>query len=361
MNFFKALTDRLLGNGILRYFRGFRRMGTRPGVRNDLWLVPACRECVGMAHRLASLYHKPYWIDTVRVIGYGLSSADDRAAAAYLKAAVRNPNVCGAVVLTMRGVTPTAEDIVERGGLDPAMGRVKSFDIAVEDESQLFLRLDCLAHDTPRVREVFPFTDLRIGVHCADPDDPSSLEAGRAVGLMTDDLTENGAAVIFSGLSDMARSSDHLLTRVIDRRVKERLGDALACIEATSESTAAVDHTGTTLISRVIDTGEVSSSEGGAQIVTAPREYARSALVAAGAHIIITTSSNPTPFAAVVPTINISSARVSKHAGDWADFVMREGDPAETARMLIDLVIETAEGRTTRSELLGTAFFEPIV
>lgn len=352
-----------------RVFMGYRRQRTRPGTRNELWLIPVSTECAGEARRLAALYHLPYWIDAIRVAGSGigpdLSQNAVRAVGSYLTAVARDPNAAGVMMITMDGTRPTADDIMGRAGLDPAMGRVKSFDIAAESEEQFFLRMDRLASDAPRVREAFSISELRVGVWCSVPDDPTSHAAASVVGRVTDDLVESGASMIFAGLSDMACASDQLLARVIDRRVRDRLVAALDRTRPTAISDAAAMHTGSSIISRVIELGEMSSGEGGVQISTAPAGRERSSLVAAGAQLILVTSPRPKSSGTFVPTINLLNAASTARGPEWADMILgdisTEEDAARAASRLASLIIETASGRYTKSELRGTATFEPLL
>ena len=83
------------------------------------------------------------------------------------------------------------------------------------------------------------------------------------------------------------------------------------------------------------------------------------ALTAAGAHIIIFTTGRGTPFGAPVPTIKISTntALAVKKPG-WIDFnagTVADGDRDlyESARDLMNLVLEVASGKHTKTEDRG--------
>ena len=83
------------------------------------------------------------------------------------------------------------------------------------------------------------------------------------------------------------------------------------------------------------------------------------ALTAAGAHMIVFTTGRGTPFGAPAPTLKISTnTPLAQRKGNWIDFnagVVADGTASlqQTAEDLMDLVLETASGKQTRSEEKG--------
>ena len=83
------------------------------------------------------------------------------------------------------------------------------------------------------------------------------------------------------------------------------------------------------------------------------------ALTAAGAHIILFTTGRGTPFGAPAPTIKISTntALAQKKKG-WIDFnagTVADGEATidEAADSLMQLIISTASGKLTKTEVRG--------
>ena len=83
------------------------------------------------------------------------------------------------------------------------------------------------------------------------------------------------------------------------------------------------------------------------------------ALTAAGAHMILFTTGRGTPFGAPAPTVKISTnTPLAKKKQGWIDFnagVIADGEQSidQTAQALMELVLEVASGKKTRSEEKG--------
>jgi altronate hydrolase len=82
------------------------------------------------------------------------------------------------------------------------------------------------------------------------------------------------------------------------------------------------------------------------------------ALVAAGATVLLFTTGRGTPLGFPVPTLKISSnSALAARKPHWIDFdagrVLAEDSPRAAANDLLQLVIETASGRLARNEVNG--------
>ena len=82
------------------------------------------------------------------------------------------------------------------------------------------------------------------------------------------------------------------------------------------------------------------------------------ALTAASAHLILFTTGRGTPFGAPAPTLKIATnTALSEHKSNWIDFnagTIVQGESLDSAAdRLLDLVLETASGKQTKSELHG--------
>ena len=92
--------------------------------------------------------------------------------------------------------------------------------------------------------------------------------------------------------------------------------------------------------------------------VKLPRTAA-AGLTAAGAHMILFTTGRGTPFGAPAPTVKISTnTPLAKKKQGWIDFnagVIADGEQSidQTAQALMELVLEVASGKKTRSEEKG--------
>jgi altronate hydrolase len=85
-------------------------------------------------------------------------------------------------------------------------------------------------------------------------------------------------------------------------------------------------------------------------------QVSTTALVAAGATVVLFTTGRGTPLGSPAPTLKVSTNQeLSRRKPGWIDFdagVLATGaDPAEIDGRFLDLVLEVASGRRTRNEL----------
>ncbi|MEE1049678.1 MAG: UxaA family hydrolase, partial [Clostridia bacterium] len=122
------------------------------------------------------------------------------------------------------------------------------------------------------------------------------------------------------------------------------------------KSLGCVQKGGTSKVVDVIDYGD-SVSKKGLTLLNGPGNdiVAVTNLMAAGAHIILFTTGRGTPLGSAVPTLKISTnTPLSEKKANWIDFdagrVLLGNDCTDE---LIDLVIDTAEGKLAKNELNG--------
>lgn len=340
----------------LTVFRGFRRKSTRPGTRNELWIFPSSREIYGEVRHICSLYHAPYWIDAVRVFD-PFEGSDT--AQKIVSSLARVPNAAGVLFVGMH--RDDSMDVIASMGYDGITNRIRTATVTGGCK-EIHERLDELATDTPRVRESFPITDLRVGVMCASPS-PVLDDAAAIVGELTDDLSASGATVITADTLIFSHLRDVFASRIADRRVFERYenassnscrhpldeDDQILASTQTEIALCAYKHTGHSLVTRVIAPGEISSGEAGVQVALAPSSIAAraTALTAAGAQVIVMTTAAGTPFSSPIPTIKIVPDDITLAARDaWASLSAQKLD----ARSLKEAIIRVASGELTRQE-----------
>lgn len=356
-------------------FMGFRRSHGRAATRNDLLIVPTSRELVGEARRIASCYHRPYWIDSVRVAEHGMtSSTDDASRSRTIRAAaglMRNPNFISALVIESSSSCVRASDIISEVGIDAMIRSIKNVNVDIDSEARMMLRLDELAGHAPRVREQFPLADLRVGVRVSAPDGTAAATAAPLVGLLADMLTSCGGTVISSDAAAISAQPELAADRIADLRVFERyeamravLADEprpLSPIElrgglsTTAERALAYSSTtGCSLITRMMGLAEHAGGSG-VMLMYSPDDDVTScsALAAAGAQLIINTARRH-PFTSVVPTIRVDCS-------DTADFdaspLLRGESMDCVSRRLASCVSRVAGGERTRGEASDTADF----
>lgn len=125
------------------------------------------------------------------------------------------------------------------------------------------------------------------------------------------------------------------------------------------KSLGCTQKSGSALVKGVLQYGERVQTPG-LNLLSAPGNdlVAATALAAAGAHIVLFTTGRGTPFASPVPTMKISTnSRLANKKSNWIDFnagvLVEDGNMAEEAQKLFDLVVEVASGRQVCSEAAG--------
>jgi altronate hydrolase len=127
------------------------------------------------------------------------------------------------------------------------------------------------------------------------------------------------------------------------------------------KSLGCVQKAGRAPIARVLGYGEAAPARlGGTALVNAPGNdgVSSTALVAAGAHMILFTTGRGTPMGFPAPTIKISTnSALAARKPSWIDFdagpiALGTSDFEPLAERLFELVLDVASGRTrTRSEI----------
>jgi altronate hydrolase len=101
---------------------------------------------------------------------------------------------------------------------------------------------------------------------------------------------------------------------------------------------------------------------GGLALVNAPGNdgVSSTAMVAAGAHLVLFTTGRGTPMGFPAPTVKISTnSELARRKAGWIDFdagpiALGTADLPELSQRLFELILEVASGRTrTKSELNG--------
>jgi altronate hydrolase len=124
------------------------------------------------------------------------------------------------------------------------------------------------------------------------------------------------------------------------------------------KSLGAVQKGGRAPVTQALRYAEVVADRAGLAVLEAPGNDAVSAtaLVAAGATVLLFTTGRGTPLGLPAPTIKIASnSELARRKPAWIDFdagpVVAGADPEQLATALFDLVLETASGRRARNEL----------
>ena len=386
-----AQTDSRSVRGADRAFRGYRRADGRVGTRNEIWIIPTVG-CVGnLAERVARIAATKHAgsVDGIHAFKhpFGCSQLGDDLShtRALLAGLAQHPNAGGVLIVGLGCENNQLGALIES---IPAARRTHIRSLAAQsvedDEAACLSLIEELVGIAGRAeRSEAPLSELVLGVKCGGSDGMSGLTANPLVGRTGDSIAASGGRVILTEIPEIFGAEPMLLSRAASRDVFDR---AVALIddfkayfvrhgEPVSENPSPGNVAGgiTTLeeksLGAVQKGGKVpltdvqryggQATRPGLTLLEAPGNDAVSstALTAAGATLILFTTGRGTPLGFPAPTLKIASnTALADRKSGWIDFdagrVLDEGFGG-AADALLDLVIETASGRLTRSEANG--------
>jgi len=371
-------------------FMGYRRSGGRVGTRNEIWIVATVGCVTRTAERIARLGAQRYagHLDGIHALThpFGCSQLGDDLAQTrrILASLIMHPNAGGVLVVGLGCESNQLDQLlIEAGGVDKS--RLRAFNAQASDdeiEAGLAALAELVAVAACDEREPCPLSSLAIGLKCGGSDGFSGITANPLVGRIADEVSAAGGTPILTEIPEVFGAEQLLMRRAVDARVFEDVvslinnfkqyfldhgqpvyenpspGNIAGGITTLEEkSLGAVQKGGRAPVSQVLLYGERASRPGLA-LLEAPGNDAVSstALVAAGATLLLFTTGRGTPLGFPVPTLKIASnTALAQKKPRWIDFdagqVLEGTSMDDAAQELMRLVIETASGKPTRNEL----------
>ena len=371
-------------------FMGYRRRGGRVGTRNEIWVVTTVGCVTRTAQRIARLGSERFAgrVDGVHALThpFGCSQLGDDLAHTrkVLASLIVHPNAGGVLVIGLGCESNQLKALLVQAG-DYDQSRVRAFSAqASEDEieeglaalEELVLIAEC------DEREPCPLAALSIGLKCGGSDGFSGITANPLVGRIADQVAAAGGTPILTEIPEVFGAEQLLMRRAVDANVFAAVvalvnsfkqyfldhgqpiyenpspGNIAGGITTLEEkSLGAVQKGGHAPLSQVLLYGQRATGPGLA-LLEAPGNDAVSstALVAAGATLLLFTTGRGTPLGFPVPTLKISSnSALARKKPRWVDFdagqVLEGTSMDDAARKLMRLIIETASGKPARNEL----------
>ncbi|MDR3330989.1 MAG: altronate dehydratase family protein [Synergistaceae bacterium] len=363
-----------------RTFKGYRREDGRAGIRNELWVIPTVGSVCGELEAIVRDYHRPYWIDSVKVLGHasGASQTGDdlEMTANILAGLATNPNAAGALLVGLGNESLSVAVLKDRviGRIPPRPPRMVTLQTSSAENIAEYL--DKMAAESPRTREEFPLSDLCVGVKCGENDGFSGISANPLVGRFADWLVSQGGTILAAEIPEMFGAEKIITSRICSRDAYDNFisldswfreyfarhgqpilkpispGRGETGISTPEErSLGAIQKTGLAPVTSVLKYGEGIRDGGGVQITFAPCDdlVSCTALAGGGAQIILFTTDIGAPFGSVVPTVKISAdTALRERLPGWIDFnagVVLDGASWETAAAdLTEYVLKVASG-----------------
>ena len=373
-------------------FQGYERKYGRPGIRNELWILPT----VGCVNDIAkALAHQAQKLAGGSVEGvyafahpYGCSQMgeDQENTRKILAALARHPNAGGVLLLGLGCENSGIEQI------RPCLGEYDENRLRFlvcqdcEDELETGMKLleELAANMRDDRRTACSADQLVIGMKCGGSDGLSGITANPAIGVFSDKLTAMGGTTILTEVPEMFGAETILMDRCENEELFGKtvrlINDFKAYFESyhmpvyenpspgnkaggisTLEDKAlgCTQKSGSSAVKGVLAYGEPVAAAG-LNLLSAPGNdlVASTAEAAAGAQMVLFSTGRGTPFGCPVPTVKIAtnSPLALKKKG-WIDFnagrLLEGATLEELGTELLELVLETTSGRRTKGEENG--------
>ena len=376
-------------------FRGYPRAKGRPGVRNELWILPTVGCVSDVAKALAREAQRLAGGSVEGVYAfthpYGCSQLgdDQENTRKVLADLATHPNAGGVLLLGLGCENSGIEQIRPLLG-DYDESRIR-FLVCQDTEDELEAGMKLLEELAERMRqdrrEDCGADQLVIGLKCGGSDGLSGITANPTIGVFSDLLTGMGGSTILTEVPEMFGAETILMNRCENEELFGKtvrlINDFKAYFESyhmpvyenpspgnkaggitTLEDKAlgCTQKSGSSPVKGVLAYGEKVTAAG-LNLLSAPGNdlVASTALAVSGAQIVLFSTGRGTPFGCPVPTLKISSntplAEKKKH---WIDFnagrLLEGRSLEELGQELMDKVLETASGAPARNE--GNGFHD---
>ena len=373
-------------------FMGYPRKSGRPGIRNEIWILPT----VGCVNDVAqALEKKAQCLVGGAVEGvyafthpYGCSQLgedQDNTRRALAGLAV-HPNAGGVLLLGLGCENSGIAQILPHMG-DHDKSRLRTLICQeAEDEIEAGMKLlrelaDGMKDDR---RVPCPADQLVVGLKCGGSDGLSGISANPTIGRFSDTLTAMGGSTILTEVPEMFGAETILMGRCADEAVFDKTvklindfkdyftsshmpvyenpspGNKAGGITTLEDKAlGCTQKSGSSPVRDVLSYGE-RLTEKGLNLLSAPGNdlVASTALAVSGAQMVLFSTGRGTPFGCPVPTVKIASnSPLAQRKKNWIDFnagrLLDGLTLDQLGQELTDLVLRIASGRKTRSEENG--------
>ncbi|MDR1629121.1 MAG: altronate dehydratase family protein [Oscillospiraceae bacterium] len=372
-----------------RFFEGYRRTDGRVGIRNEIWILPTVG-CVNktaeqLAQKAGTLFGACCDGFFAYTHPYGCSQLgdDEGFTQAILAGLAKHPNTAGVLLLSLG---------CENNHLDVFLPKLGEYDknrirtLVTQDAGdelaegmETLGQLALLAKQDKRER--VPLSELVVGLKCGGSDAFSGITANPLCGCFADGLTALGGSIVLTEVPEMFGAETILMNRAADGRIFNETvgminsfknyykrynqviyenpspGNKKGGITTLEEkSLGCIQKGGKAAVRGVLSYGGALNKKG-LNLLSGPGNdiVSTTALAASGAHMILFTTGRGTPLGAPVPTIKIATnTGLFERKPNWIDYnageLLEHFDFARLTRDLWTLVLDTANGRTTKNE-----------
>ena len=372
-------------------FYGYKRPDGRVGVRNHVLILPASVCASDTTRIVASQVNGAVTFNNQQ--GCSQVASDQQLTMDVMAGYAANPNVYGTVVVSLgcencqmdlvveaikaRTNKPIKEVIIQEAG-----GTLKAVDMAVRYAKEMVQEASLLR------REEFPVSELIVGTECGGSDPTSGLAANPTIGQMSDLIVAEGGTSILSETTEFIGAEHILAKRAATPQVHDQILNIVHRYEAAlrlvgeevregnpspgnkaggittleEKSLGCIHKGGHSPVNAVYDYAKQITPKSGLVIMDTPGNDPSSvaAMVAGGAQVVVFSSGRGTPTGnPIVPVIKITGNKLT--FAKMEDNIDLDASPLiygtksleELGSDLMNMVVETANGKQTKAESLG--------
>lgn len=371
----------------------YARADGNVGIRNEIWVIPTVGCVNGQAKLIVEKFKAKYGVKGYDGVftythPYGCSQLGDdhERTKLILQKIVKHPNAGGVLVLGL-GCENNQMSAFKEGLGKIDENRIK-FLVCQEVEDEIGTGVKLLKEISEVVkkdkREERDISCLKVGLKCGGSDGLSGITANPLVGLFSDYIVAAGGTTVLSEVPEMFGAEQLLMNRAKDEatfnKVVKLINDfkdyfrrngqtvyenpspgnkAGGITTLEDKSLGCTQKSGAGPVEDVVfDDGFVT--EKGLNLLNGPGNdmCAVTNIAAAGCHLVLFTTGRGTPFGGFVPTLKIATnSDLAKNKANWIDFnagAVLDSDFETQLEKLIDLVVDTANGKLAKNEINET-------
>lgn len=371
----------------------YKRADGNVGIRNELWVIPTVGCVNGQAKLIVETFKNRYGEDGFDGVftythPYGCSQLGDdhERTKLILQKMVKHPNAGGVLVLGLGCENNQMPQFKETlGKVDEK--RIK-FMVCQEEDDEIESGVKLLKEIADVIkkdkRSEADISCLKVGLKCGGSDGLSGITANPLVGRFSDYIVAAGGTTVLSEVPEMFGAEQILMNRAKDKATFEKVvklindfkdyfrrngqtvyenpspGNKAGGITTLEDkSLGCTQKSGAGPVEDVVfDDGFVTAK--GLNLLNGPGNdmCAVTNIAAAGCHLVLFTTGRGTPFGGFVPTLKIATNNeLALKKSNWIDFNAGEvldSDFDTQLEKLIDLVVETANGKKAKNEINHT-------
>lgn len=377
------------GDGTLNFW-GYRRAEGRPGIRNHVLILPTCA-CGSESSRIVASQVRGA-VNIVFNTGCSDVQANTEMSQKVLTGFACHPNVYGVVIIGLGCETVGHDKLREKiqrmtskpvvsFGIQDEGGTLKTIEKAVRAAR------DMAAQAGLQQKELFPITELFMGIECGGSDATSGIASNPAVGELSDRLVDLGATTMMSESIEWI-GGEHVVAKraatpkihnqVIEvcRAYEEHLkaagqdcragqptpGNKAGGLSTLDEkSLGCIRKGGTRPIVEVLEQAQRPTRRGAVVMDTAGYDISSvTSMVAGGCQLVVFTTGRGTPTGnAIAPVLKVTAnERTYQRMEDNMDvdlsaIIRGERTYQQMGGELLEAVHQVANGRLTKAEAYG--------